>query len=338
MLTAPRLAPPLAVGRGLVLIQPMSTSERSAVPESIQRAAVALGGSPLVGVHRRRGARELPMQLLTRALGGVGLLIQSRRVGRGAAPLSGSGDEHDVLVRPEPHTDLVARTDLLCGLGAFSVDLHLAAVNSLSGERARLEEARRPQPLVQAHRRGRYRTLGGRFSRHLLNIASGSALVLALAACESAADKEARAQQEARASMAEATATADRAAATPSTGLWTPEHLVERLVRAGVAPRRVEDAPAGPEWMGAARHAFLAGGGELHAWIYADSSARRVISATLDTATATPAGRAIPYELPITLVVQNNLIAVISGGNARNHERIALALQAGLPVSGAATP
>lgn len=90
--------------------------------------------------------------------------------------------------------------------------------------------------------------------------------------------------------------------------------------------------------MGATRHAFLAGGGELYVWIYADSVARRATSSTLDSTTATPAGRAIPYELPITLVVQNNLIAVISGGNERNHERIALALQAGLPVSGPATP
>ena len=90
--------------------------------------------------------------------------------------------------------------------------------------------------------------------------------------------------------------------------------------------------------MGATRLTFLAGGGELNAWIYSDSSARRAISSTLESTTATPAGRAIQYELPITLVVQNNLIAVILGGDERNHERIALALEAGLPVTSPRTP
>ena len=167
------------------------------------------------------------------------------------------------------------------------------------------------------------------------------ALTLAAAACGSSAEREEGGQRDersARAAIADASTIADRAAATLSTGLWTPEHLTERLVRAGVAPRRVEDAPAGPEWMGATRLTFLAGGGELHAWIYDDSTARRAISATLDATTATPVGRAIPYELPVTLVVQNNLVAVITGGDARNHERIALALEAGLPVSGPRTP
>jgi hypothetical protein len=90
--------------------------------------------------------------------------------------------------------------------------------------------------------------------------------------------------------------------------------------------------------MHAPRTTFLAGGGELHAWIYADSTSRRAVTEALDPTTATPRGASIPYELPITLVVQNNLAAVISGGLERNHERITLALQAGLPVTGAGTP
>jgi hypothetical protein len=125
---------------------------------------------------------------------------------------------------------------------------------------------------------------------------------------------------------------APRAAAAPSTGLWTEEQLVERLVRAGVAPRAVADAPDGPDWMRSRRLYFRAGGGELPVWIDADSVASAAVTAQLASTTATPSGRAVPYEAPLTFVVQNNLAAVITGGDGRNHERIMLALQAGLPV------
>ncbi len=151
-------------------------------------------------------------------------------------------------------------------------------------------------------------------------------------ACESSADRTAREEQAARESIAASNEVATRAALAPSTGLWTEELLVERLVRAGVAPRAVSDAGPGPEWMQATRSYFRAGGGELQVWIYPDSVARAAVTALLDPETATPAGRAVPYEPPLTLVVQNNLAAVITGGDGRNHERIMLALQAGLPV------
>lgn len=82
---------------------------------------------------------------------------------------------------------------------------------------------------------------------------------------------------------------------------------------------------------------FRAGGGEVHVWIYADSVARLAVSSTLDPVTATPAGVSVPFALPATLVLQNNLIAVITNGSAVNHERIASALQAGLPA-GLGTP
>ena len=86
--------------------------------------------------------------------------------------------------------------------------------------------------------------------------------------------------------------------------------------------------------MQAKRLYFRAGGGELHVWIYTDSVARAAVTSLLDASTATPSGRAVTYEPPLTLVVQNNLAAVITGGDGRNHERIMLAPQAGLPVRG----
>jgi hypothetical protein len=130
-----------------------------------------------------------------------------------------------------------------------------------------------------------------------------------------------------------AVSTARRAAAAPSTGLWTEEHLLDRLVRAGVAPRKVDEKRSGAAWMGRESLVFLAGGGELRAWIYPDSVARRAVTDGLDPETGTPPGETVPFAPPMRFVMQNNLAAVISGGTATNHERIALALTAGLPVT-----
>ncbi|MHB1298016.1 MAG: hypothetical protein ACYC0B_05740 [Gemmatimonadaceae bacterium] len=128
-------------------------------------------------------------------------------------------------------------------------------------------------------------------------------------------------------------ATATRAAATPATGLWTEEQLLDRLVRAGVAPRRAENPRRLAAWMNRDPVVLLAGGGEVHAWIYPDSVARLAVTAKLDSESATPRGETIPFTPPMRFVVQSNLAAVVSGGSERNLERVALALQAGLPVA-----
>lgn len=154
-----------------------------------------------------------------------------------------------------------------------------------------------------------------------------------LAGCESAESKREREQSAVRGAMAEAVETAAQAAAVPATGLWSEAHLLDRLLRAGVAPRRVDDAPEGPAWMPGRPLVFLAGGGEVRAWIFADSTARRAVTDGLDPETGTPAGETVPYPPPMVFVLQNNLAAVIIGGTARNQERIMLALQAGLPVA-----
>ena len=151
-------------------------------------------------------------------------------------------------------------------------------------------------------------------------------------ACTGGEAGRVREQQVARAEMAKAETVATRAAALPATGLWTEAHLLDRLLRAGVAPRVVEDAPPGPRWMRVRPVVFLAGGGTLHAWIYPDSAARRVVTDSLDADSGAPPGVVTPFAPPMRFIVQNNLAAVITGGTELNHERIALALQAGLPV------
>ncbi|MCL4212435.1 MAG: hypothetical protein KJZ74_00845 [Gemmatimonadales bacterium] len=162
--------------------------------------------------------------------------------------------------------------------------------------------------------------------------------VATFTACSGGAERREREQQAVRAEMAEAETTATRAAALPATGLWSDAHLLDRLVRAGVAPRLVEDAPAGPAWMEMRQVVVLAGGGEVHAWIYPDSTARRRVTESLDPATGAPPGTVTPFAAPMRFLVQNNLAALVTGGRETNQERIVLALQAGLPVASGDPP
>jgi hypothetical protein len=155
---------------------------------------------------------------------------------------------------------------------------------------------------------------------------------LALLACESAEEREAKQVAQAKVELARSDSTARTVASAPLTGLWTEAALTDRLLRAGVAPRRVVDAPRGPEFFKVPQLLFNAGGGEVHAFIYVDSIARRAVSETLDSASAAPRGTVTPFTPPATLVVQNNLIVVITGGTLTNQDRIATTLSAGLPV------
>lgn len=157
-------------------------------------------------------------------------------------------------------------------------------------------------------------------------------LVVLLAACSGEAAEQRKVQQE-RAGIAKAESTAVRVAASPATGLWSKEQLLERLVRAGVAPREVADAPRGPAWMGQRAVVIAAGGGEVYAWIYRDSTARKAATDSLDETTGAPTGAVPAFAGPMLFVRQNNLAAMITGGSETNHDRIALALQAGVPAA-----
>lgn len=156
--------------------------------------------------------------------------------------------------------------------------------------------------------------------------------VLAASSCGDREAERAAEQQVVRQEMAAAETTARQAAALPSDGLWTDAHLMDRLLRAGVAPRaNPEPAPSAP-WMRRDPVRLLAGGGMVYAWIYPDSAARRAVSDALDSLTAAPPGQTTPFPPPMLMVTNNNLLVVITGGRLTNHERIALAVQAGLPV------
>ena len=116
-------------------------------------------------------------------------------------------------------------------------------------------------------------------------------------------------------------------------GLWDVDHVSERLVRSGVAPRRVDPAPAAPAFLKSAKAvaAFAVGkDGDLRVFIFADSVARRRVTEALDPATASPRGQPVAWSSAPVLIVVQNLAAVLMGGSPRLQERVQLALEAGL--------
>jgi hypothetical protein len=166
--------------------------------------------------------------------------------------------------------------------------------------------------------------------RHVFKL---TLLAAALTACGDPEAKAAAEQATVRRSMDDAVSTARQAAALPNTGLWSEAHLMDRLVRAGVAPRAHEESRIEAPWMNSKTIALLAGGGEVYAWIYPDSVARRAVTDRLDSLTAVPPGTVSPYTPPMVFVSNNNIAVVIAGGRVTNQERIMLAIQAGLPAA-----
>jgi hypothetical protein len=154
---------------------------------------------------------------------------------------------------------------------------------------------------------------------------------VSLCACESAADKQTRETKAAQAAISTESAKAHEAAALPLTDKWDEPHLVQRLVRAGLAPQAAKDEKGQAFWKVPVR-AYHVGPNMLYVYLYADSTARLAVTSTLDTLTAMPRGQTSPYEGRHVLIKQNNLAAVMVGGTDAQQERVSLALEAGLPM------
>jgi hypothetical protein len=115
--------------------------------------------------------------------------------------------------------------------------------------------------------------------------------------------------------------------------LWDIDRVSERLVRSGMAPRRVEPAPAPPAFLASAKAtaAFAVGReGDLRVFIFTDSIARRKVTESLDPMTASPMGQPVAWSSAPVLIIVQNLVAVMMKGTPRLQERVQLALEAGI--------
>jgi hypothetical protein len=129
----------------------------------------------------------------------------------------------------------------------------------------------------------------------------------------------------------EATAASAAQVVATATGRWDESHLVNRLVRAGLAPQAFKGEAPEAYW-NAPVLSYHVGAASLYAYIYPDSTSRRRITDGLDSLTLAPKGKTGPYLVPHALIVQNNIAVVLVGANDRKQEQVALAIGAGLPI------
>lgn len=119
--------------------------------------------------------------------------------------------------------------------------------------------------------------------------------------------------------------------ACPATGLWAICSVEKRLRQSGFVARRVEgDSPKRPGF-GVRSLAYKMGSGRLELFFYPDERALAKDMAAIDTVIVAPPGTASPWESPPILIRSANLAAVFLTSNARQAERLTLALTAGAP-------
>jgi hypothetical protein len=116
----------------------------------------------------------------------------------------------------------------------------------------------------------------------------------------------------------------------PATGAWQICSVIERLDRAGLAPRRqtgeVREAPLSTPGVG-----ILLGRSELRLFVYADRAARERDQAKLDVSKYITANEPVSMQAEPTLIASENLLAILRSRSDHQRERVSDALTAGPP-------
>ena len=116
----------------------------------------------------------------------------------------------------------------------------------------------------------------------------------------------------------------------PATGQWQLCSVLERLDRAGLAPRqdsgRVTEAPLSSPGV-----AIQLGRSELRIFLYADRVAREQDQAKLDRARYVSATDPLSMKAEPTLITTENLLAILRSRSDHQRERVSDALTAGPP-------
>jgi len=117
----------------------------------------------------------------------------------------------------------------------------------------------------------------------------------------------------------------------PAWGRWLPCSVEYRLTRAGLVVQR-RDAPVRHDFLRVPGIVYRATNVEIQVFLYPSPDERSRDTERLDAVGVAPRGERVAWKVPATLVVSNNLAAIILTLNARTAERIALALEAGMPL------
>lgn len=111
-------------------------------------------------------------------------------------------------------------------------------------------------------------------------------------------------------------------------GTWDLATVEQRLADVGLQP--VRRGTVERPFMGVPGSVFeIRGGGEVQVYVYGDAVARAQASDALDTLRVAPAGQAVQWRLPPTLIVSNNIAAIVLTNDADVRRRAREALQVG---------
>ena len=116
-----------------------------------------------------------------------------------------------------------------------------------------------------------------------------------------------------------------------SEGAWQSCSVEKRLTDAGFVPIKKGAAPTGI--FSVAGTTYGLGAAELHIYVFSSAKAREQAMATIDTVTVSRRGTPPAWTASPTLIVSNNLAAVLISDNARQVERVQNAIRAGLPAA-----
>ena len=116
----------------------------------------------------------------------------------------------------------------------------------------------------------------------------------------------------------------------PSTGSWGPCTLLERLERAGLAPR-VSQSMVGEPPLRQSGHLVRLGSAELKVFLYPDSTARLEDEARLDPRRYIEATQNPTLRNEATIIRSANLLAILHSKSGTQRERVSLAITAGPP-------
>ncbi len=116
--------------------------------------------------------------------------------------------------------------------------------------------------------------------------------------------------------------------ACPTWGDWQPCSVEYRLVRAGLLLTK-GDKPVRYAFMHVPGVVYDVGNAQIEIFLYPNAQERARDTDQLDSETVSLRGQPQIWREPPTLAISNNLAAIILSVNARQAERIALALEAG---------
>jgi hypothetical protein len=128
--------------------------------------------------------------------------------------------------------------------------------------------------------------------------------------------------------------TAQRGSPCPHTGMWAECSLERRLKQAGFVVTRIDSVFGKRAGFSVKPMVYSLGKSRLEVFLYESEKALAQDVAKLDTVRVVPIGSPPDSAVAPTFIRSANLIGILTSQNARQAERVVLAITAGAPQPG----